>query len=326
MSFGGSHENTQSKSTSTSTGTTTTSLAPEFSNLLYGNIDKVQGLASTPFQPYGGQQVAPFNGTQMQARDALTGMWASQTGDAPLNAAIGIAGQVGGYQPQTVGYQPLTGVNLGEYMSPYTQSVIDQSVADIDRQQKIQDQQAASQATQAGAFGGSRSAVLQGLTDDSFARTKAQTIANLNQANFSQAQAAAQADLQRQAAAQQSNQGAGLQAAGLNLNAANALAGFGGQQLSQAMARAGALQSVGDVEQKNQQAQLDAAYQQWQLAQQYPLQMQALLNQTIGMVPQYGTSATSGQQSGTGSGSSTGLSFHAGVATEHSPFSFLTGG
>jgi hypothetical protein len=54
--------------------------------------------------------------------------------------------------------------------------------------------------------------------------------------------------------------------------------------------------------------------------------MQALLNQTIGMVPQYGTSATSGQQSGTGSGSSTGFSFNAGVATKNSPFSFLTGG
>jgi hypothetical protein len=138
--------------------------------------------------------------------------------------------------------------------------------------------------------------VLQSLDRDNYARAAASTAANLNQANFNQAQTAAQNDLSRLLAASQANQSAGLQAAGLQLNAAGALAGMGNQQLNMALQQAGALSTAGDAQQKNQQAQLDAAYQQYLLAQQYPLQMQQLLNGAVGLIPQTGTTNTTGHE------------------------------
>jgi hypothetical protein len=180
--------------------------------------------------------------------------------------------------------------------------VIDSTLSDLNRQRNIQAQNDASTATKAGAFGGSRSAVLQSLDDDNYARQAASTVANLNQQNFAQAQAAAQSDLSRQQAASQANQSAGLQGAGLNLNAASALAGMGGQQLNQALQRAGALSTAGDAQQQNQQAQLDAQYQQWLLAQQYPVQMQQLLNSTVGLIPHTGTTTTQGSTNNTSFG------------------------
>jgi hypothetical protein len=290
MSFSASHQDTS--------GSSTNSLDPQYAGAVYGNLDRAQALANTPFQPYSGVQAAPFTPTQLQAQKALTQIGQAGVGNGPLQRGVDLASAVGGYQPQTVTASPLTGVDLSGYMNPYRRQVIDSTLTDIKRQQDIQDQNDASAATMAGAFGGSRSAVLQSLDHDNYARQAASTLANLNQANFAQAQAAAQGDLSRQLAASQANQGAGLQAAGLSLNAANALAGMGGQQLNQALQQAGALSTAGDAQQHNQQAQLDAAYQQWQLAQQYPLQMQQLLNQTVGALPHTGTTTTTGSETG----------------------------
>lgn len=298
MSFSSSQKDTS--------GASTTTLDPQLSNVVYGNYDRASDLANTPFQPYSGQQVAAFTPTQIAAQNAYTAIGQDGTGGAPLQTGIDLATTAGSYQPQSVTSTPLTGVDLSGYMNPYTQQVIDSTMSNLDRQQQISDQNDASAATKAGAFGGSRSAVLQSLDDDNYARDEASALASLNQSNYSQAQSAAQSDLARQQAASQANQSAGLQAAGLNLNAATALAGMGGDQLNQALAQAGALSTAGNAQQQNQQAQLNAAYQQWQLAQQYPIQMQQLLDQAIGLIPKTGT--TTSNTSETDEGEKFGLS------------------
>jgi len=286
MSFSANHQDTS--------GTQTTSLDPQYQAAVYGNLARAQGLANTPFQPYSGAQVASFTPTQLQAQNAFTTIGQTGVGNAPLQTAMGLASGAGSYQPQSVTATPLTGVDLSGYMNPYSQQVIGSTLSDLNRQQQIQDQADASTATKAGAFGGSRSAVLQSLDDDNFARARASTLANLNQSNYAQAQGAAENDLQRAQAASLANQSAGLQGASLQLNAAGALAGMGGQQLNQALAQAGALSTAGNAQQQNQQAQLDAAYQQWLMGQQYPVQMQQLLNQAVGLVPHTGTTTSTG--------------------------------
>jgi hypothetical protein len=288
MSFSSSQKDTS--------GSSTSSLDPQLADTVYGNYDRAQNLANTPFQPYTGQQVASFTPTQVRAQNAYTAIGQDGVGSAPLQTGIDLATSAGGYQPQSVTSTPLTGVDLSGYMNPYTQQVVNSTLSDLNRQQQISAQNDATTATKAGAFGGSRSAVLQGLDDDNFARQEATAAANLNQANYSQAQSAAENDLSRQQAASQANQTAGLQGAGLNLNAATALAGMGGDQLNQALAQAGALSTAGNAQQQNQQAQLNAAYQQWQLAQQYPFQTQQLLDSAVGLIPHTGTTDTTGSE------------------------------
>lgn len=98
---------------------------------------------------------------------------------------LGIGG-VGAYQPMmqagaaTLG-QGVAALQPGayqQYMSPYTQDVIDQSLTDLQRQADMERQRIGSAAVQAGAFGGSRQAVaeqeLQRNTADAFARQSAQ--------------------------------------------------------------------------------------------------------------------------------------------------------
>jgi hypothetical protein len=160
---------------------------------------------------------------------------------------LGISG-VGAYQPMmqagaaTLG-QGVAALQPGafqQYMSPFTDQVIDQSLADLQRQADMERQRIGSAAVQAGAFGGSRQAIaeqeLQRNTADAFARQSAQLRAQA----FESAQDRAQ-------------QGAelfgklGLQQAAM------------GESAQAAQARdVGILSQLGGQEQAQQQAELEA--------------------------------------------------------------------
>ena len=102
---------------------------------------------------------------------------------------------------------------LSGYMSPYTQNVVDATMADLNRQNRIALQNTDAKATGENAFGGDRQAVADALTNDDYARAAASTLANLNSAGFNTA-----------AGLLQNNQQMGLQAGQGNLNAALNLA------------------------------------------------------------------------------------------------------
>ena len=147
---------------------------------------------------------------------------------------------------QNVTAERLGGMNLSQYMNPFTSEVIGQTAADLERQRLIQQGDIGAQATAARAFGGSRQAGAESLTNEAFARQLAQTSAGLRQANFQQAQSAAQQDIASGLQAQLANQAAGLQAQTTT-----------GQQALQAqLANQAAQQTAG---QSNQQAAMQAA-------------------------------------------------------------------
>tara|TARA_R110000796_G_scaffold99184_7_gene207127 strand:- start:221 stop:1624 length:1404 start_codon:yes stop_codon:yes gene_type:complete len=134
---------------------------------------------------------------------------------------------LGSFAPSTVSAGTLPTVNIADYMNPYTDNVVNASMADLERQRLMQQQQISAQASAAGAFGGTRQGVAQSLTNEAFARQAAQTSANLRQAGFSQAQQQAQTDLGRQMTADQTNQTAGLAGAQFRLGAQQQLGGMG---------------------------------------------------------------------------------------------------
>lgn len=147
------------------------------------------------------------------------------------------------YTPETVTAGTLPGVDISQYMDPYTQEVIDTSLADLERQRLIQQQGIGAQAQAAGAFGGSRMGIQEAMTNEAFARQAGTLAAGLRSAGFTQAQNLAQTDLARQLSADQLNQAAGLSGAQFQLGAYNQLGNMGltgynlaNQQMNQFMA------------------------------------------------------------------------------------------
>lgn len=165
-------------------------------------------VAASPYAP--ATVSAPANAALTTATAANTGPAAQATAGAVDRSAI-----------QNVSTGPVTADQISNYMNPYTQSVVNTTNADLDRQRQIEQVGNAAQATKAGAFGGTGAAVLSSLTNDNYARQAATADAGLNQAGFNTALSAAQADQARALAAAQSNQGADLSAATTNAGLLN---------------------------------------------------------------------------------------------------------
>ncbi len=137
------------------------------------------------------------------------------------------------------------GPNIQAFENPYTQQVIDRTQQDIERQRQMATNTLGAQASQAGAFGGSRQGVAESLTNESFARQAADTLAQQRQQGFNTALGAAQ-----------NQQDVGLRASGQLADISNL--GFG-----QAMDITRQQQQQGLAMQALNQQIIDAARQQY---------------------------------------------------------------
>lgn len=118
----------------TSTGVTYTSNIPEYASGAFMDlVGKSQALSDAPYQPFTGQRIEGFSPLQQQS----------------FNKAQGLAG-ASFVQP---------GMSSA-YMSPYMQNVVDIQKREAMRDANIATTQRNAQAVKAGAFGGSRQAIM----------------------------------------------------------------------------------------------------------------------------------------------------------------------
>jgi hypothetical protein len=238
--------------------------------------------------PYAGQPLA--NNVQSAYTTALgqTG-GLTDAGNTALGAAGGYGTQAGGLYGQMAGYTPsdvtpgqLATTDLSPYMNPYTQNVIDTTMAEMNHQQAIDQLGIQDQAIAQSGFGGSRQYVQQGILGGEYARARASELARLNQANYGNAQQMGQYDINNRFAGDQFNTdwrsrmfggaasglsglagqygqlGSGLASGGISGLGNLANMGFGmGNQLQQNQLAAGALQ------QQQQQQLIDAIHAQY---------------------------------------------------------------
>lgn len=169
------------------------------------------------------QAVAPLNANQNQAFANAQTMYGS--GQQGMGMAGGMDTNVmqAGISPQSI----------QNYMNPYTSSVVNTTLGQMQQQENNQDAAINSQATAANAFGGNRAAVAQALNNQQWTNAMGQTAASLNNQGFMNAgQLAAQnAATQLQGANQLQNNILGSQQLlmGQNQNLLNA----GNQQQQQ---------------------------------------------------------------------------------------------
>ena len=117
-------------------------------------------IGKNPYQAYGGQRIAGFQPLQEQAFKTVGGM---DAGPAGFQAGI------------------------GQYMSPYMQNVVDIEKREAARQAGLMGTQQQAQATQAGAFGGARNAIVQAERERNLAQQMGDIQAKGSQAAYEQA-------------------------------------------------------------------------------------------------------------------------------------------
>jgi hypothetical protein len=140
------------------------------------------------------------------------------------------------------------------YMSPYMQNVVDIQKREAQRQSGIQGTQQQAQAAKAGAFGGSRDAIMRAERERNLSQQMGDIQATGSQAAYQQAQQQFNQEQQARLSAQQANQQAGLTTGSQNL-AAN----LGVQQLGTQTGLQTSLANLNNQQQaavQNQAAQL----------------------------------------------------------------------
>lgn len=231
----------------------------------------------------------PYTGTLGVGLDPLQQQGASMAqanagvGQAQLGQAGNIASGVAGYRPNQVQAGQLAGMNYSQYMNPYLDSVLNSTMGAIDRQRQMS-LVGNSQAAGPGAWGGSRHGVADSLTNEAALREASSAANNIYSQGFGQAQQAGQFDINAGLQGQLANQSAGLQGAGLNLNAANSIAGFG-QTANQLGANdASLIGQFGNAAQQTSQNAANMAYQEFLRQQGLPYQQAAAYGQLAGTV------------------------------------------
>jgi len=211
-------------------------------------LGQAQGLTNTPYQAYPGQRTADFTDLQNQSFQGAQNLGvAPQLGQASGLASmsglggLGVAGQANPY-----GFQN----QVGGYMNPYLQYSLAPQLAEANRQYDISGTKQQSAATQAGAFGGSREAIMAAENERN-RNMGLQSIVGQGYNNaFTQAQ-------------NQYNQNNQTQLAGLGManQAAGTLGQLGQTQFGQQTGAIGLQNQMGTQQQQQQQAVLAQQYQ-----------------------------------------------------------------
>ena len=209
--------------------------------------------------------------------------------------ALDYAGQgIGSYMPFLQGAGDLYGQTTAkfdprsyqQFMDPYTEEVLKQQYADIGRLGDQQQKNLADSAIQAGAFGGGRQAIGSAEIGRNVLDQQARTGSQLRSQGFQQAMGSAMSDFQNRM--------------GRLGSAAGGLASLGASIPSLKQQELGFLFDMGTKQQAQQQAGLDALYQNQLKQQMEPYQRLGFLSDIFQGAPSSQMQFTTGTAPGSG--------------------------
>ena len=320
MSFGGG-------GSQTSTGTTYTTNIPEYAKpyvetmlgatqkqLFEGSTDEGGNFNITgfkPYQPYStnpSDYIAGFSPLQQKAQQTIGGMQtpgqfqtASDVTGAGIMGAANVGQQAGslyGLGNMAAGaggqyaQQATNPYAMSAYMSPYMQNVLQGQMSEAIRQSEMQGLGNRAQAVQAGAYGGSRQALVEAERQRNLGTQLGGIQAQGMQNAFQNAQQAQQfgstLGLQGlQAGAGMYGQGIGAQQAAINqmMQGAGQYAGLGAQQLQAQQGIASLQNTMGAQQQALEQQKINQSIQDYANAQQYPLMQLGVMSNMLRGLP-----------------------------------------
>ena len=283
-------------------------------------VENMLGMASAlttqnQYQPYAGQMTAGFTPMQTQAFENVANQqiapqlgqatdYANQAGQGMLGttgSALGYGATGAGYgQQATMAGQNYANMatdpsSIQAYMNPYIQQSLAPQLQMLNQQEALAGQGIAAKAVGAGAFGGNRATLAQGLNAQNYDLSKQTAIAQGYNTAFNQAQQAqqfgstlglqglqtgiqgAQTGLQGVQGAQQGYAGAG--------QAASTLGALGQTQYQQQSGINQAMANAGAQQQALQQQGLTNQYNQYQQSMNYPYQQLGFMSDMVRGLP-----------------------------------------
>ena len=254
--------------------TQTTTTIPEYARpYVERMLGKAEAFSETPYQAYGGQRTAGFTPMQEQAFQGAANLAPAQQ----LGIGTQLAGQAGLGSlgaGQQYAQQATNPGSMQAYMSPYMENALAPQLREAQRQSAMMGQQNQAQAVRQGAFGGSRSAIVEAERQRNLAQQQGDIYGRGMQTAFEQARQAQQfgADL-------------GLRGYGMAGQMAGTLGQLGQTQFGQQQGAIQAQAAAGAQQQAQQQQGLTQAYQDFLSQRGYPQQQLSFMSDILRGVP-----------------------------------------
>jgi hypothetical protein len=242
----------------------------------YGDFARKQGMDPT--------QVAGFSGLQKQAFQGAGQLQPSQAGQF----GMGLAGAAGAralgtqFDPYATGQ---FGAQAGQYMDPYMQNVVNIQQREAQRQADIAGTQRGAQAVGAGAFGGSRQAIMDAEAARNLATQKGDIQARGLQDAYGRGQQQFNTEQQLREQSRQYGAGLGMQGLQAAIQGAGQLGQLGSQQFGQAKDVIGLQGQMGAQQQSQEQALINARMNDFQAQQRYPYQQLEFMSNILRGTP-----------------------------------------
>ena len=252
-------------------------------------LGKTEAVLNQPYQAYPGERTAQFTPLQQQSFQGAENMRPSWQ----MGAGSDIAGQAAfgalntQYDPYRMGQ--FTSQTAQQYMSPYMQNVVDREKNEAVRrsgQQMVQNQ---AQATAQGAFGGSRSAIVEAERQRNLGQQMGDIQARGLQSAYDQAANRFANEQQMREQSRQFGAGLGMQGLQTALQGAGQLGQLGGQQFQQGMDINRLQQQYGGLQQQQVQNILSQQYQDFLNQRQFPLQQLGFMSDMLRGLPLSGS-------------------------------------
>lgn len=264
--------------------------APYVENML----GKAEALTAQPYQAYGGQRTADFTGMQNQAFGAAgnLGVMGQTTGASQLAGAAGLGALSQQYDPMMAGTQNFGNRAAAQYMNPYAMQAMQPELQEQARQSTMLGQQNQAKAVGQGAFGGSRSALVESERQRNLAQQQGNTISTGMNTAYQNAMQQFNADQARQMQAQQANIGQqqfganlGIQGLQLANQAAGTLGQLGQNQYAQETGNISLQNQLGTQQQQQQQNVLNQQYQDFLTQKQTPYNQLSFMQNMLAGLP-----------------------------------------
>jgi len=274
-------------SSQTVSNTSIPAYAQPYVERMLGKSEALTDIEQNPYQAYGGQRVAEFSPLQQQAfanaaSQTVAGQLApaTQLAGASGLGSLGVAGRASGVGQD---YYRLATDPMAQaaFMSPYMQNAVDRQKFEAVRDYYKTMPGIGAAASRAGAFGGTR----QALVESEAQRNLNQQLQNIQAAGSQRAFEAAQQAQQYGAGLGLQGLGAALQGYGQAGQAGATLGQLGQTQFGQEQAISAEQQKIGAVQQAQAQQALDLAYQDFLKQRNYPYQQLGFMSDMLRGLP-----------------------------------------
>lgn len=185
----------------------TSTLSPWAGDYVTNMLGKTQALANAPMQTYGGPLTAGASNLQQQGFAGISETAAA--GYQPGSFTNQFTAP-GAYKPTTSSFDTAA---ANQYMNPYLQASLNPQLEEARRQSQITQQQNAAKMTSAGAFGGSRGAIMDTETQRSLGANMANIVGTGYNTAYDKAMAQFNADQARKMAENQFGASQGMTSA-----------------------------------------------------------------------------------------------------------------